>query len=217
MGGIIVCRTRNLARRIAPGKVSRLLEQCVKRATKLGIIERANLKRSAVDEEGRRALNTHRGRLIVFVVDNRNRFVIIDTGVEGSRIETDIGGVLFQIRFGKRADVFTRPHAKQLVVINPELALLVRALGGIRCPMRFANVTLIDYRVIAIGEFDLARSEIIFLELTLRANRKCLAVWSLKIRVLDKINFGVRIAHRSSGRYGGTGTRSDGGGSRRRL
>ncbi len=63
--------------------------------------------------------------------------VIVDARVELGGVETETGSVCFQIGFGKCANIFAGPHREEFIVILPELALLVRALGGFRCPMRF--------------------------------------------------------------------------------
>lgn len=144
-----------------------------------------------------------------FGIDDGYGLAIINALIERGGIETNIGGEFFQVRFGISADAFAAPFAKQLVVIFPELALLVRALGGVCRPMRFANLALIDDREIAIGEFDLACFEIIFFELALRAKCKIFAVRSLKIGILNQFEFGVRIAHGATRRRGG-GIASDG-------
>jgi hypothetical protein len=143
------------------------------------------LKRAAVDQKGRRALNALGGRLRRFVIDQRNSLAVIDALVKARGVETDIGGVFFQVRFGVRADIFAAPFAEQFVVILPKLALRIRALGGIGSPMRFTNFTLIDYGVIAIRELDFAGLEIILIELALRAKRKIFAVRSLIVGILD--------------------------------
>ncbi len=124
--------------------------------------------------------------MAVFGIDNRNGFVVIDALVKGGSVESNIGGEFFQIGFGKRADPFTTPFAKELVVIFPELALFVRTFGGVRCPVRFAHGSLIDHGKISIRKLDFACFEIIFLELALRAKRKIFAVRSLKIGILDQ-------------------------------
>jgi hypothetical protein len=133
-------------------------------------------------------------------LNDRSSFFVVDTFVKRCRIESEIGGIFFQIGFGERADVFALPLAKELVVIFPELALPVRALGSIRRPMRLADASLIDDRKISVGELDFTSLEIIFLELALRAKRKIFAIGSLKIRELDQFKFGIRITHGAAGR-----------------
>jgi hypothetical protein len=133
-------------------------------------------------------------------LNDRSSFFVVEAFVKRRRIESEIGGIFFQIGFGERADVFALPLAKELVVIFPELALPVRALGSIRRPMRLADASLIDDRKISVGELDFTSLEIIFLELALRAKRKIFAIGSLKIRELDQFKFGIRITHGAAGR-----------------
>lgn len=133
-------------------------------------------------------------------MNDRGGFIVVDTFVERRCIESQVGSIFFQIGFGERADTFALPVAKERVVIFPELALPIGALGSFRRPMRLADGSLIDDRKISVGELDFTGLEIILLELALRAKRKIFAVWSLKIRELDQFKFGIRITHGAAGR-----------------
>ena len=68
-------------------------------------------------------------------MNDRSRFIVVDTFVKRRRIESEIGGVFFQIGFGECAHVLADPHGKQFVVVLPELALLIGAFCGFGGPV----------------------------------------------------------------------------------
>lgn len=153
------------------------------------------MKRSTIDEKRRCPANTQPLDFCYVGLNDGCRFVVVDTFVKRRRVESEIGGVFFQIGFGVCADPFAAPLPKEILVIFPKLALAIGALGSIRRPVRFADGSLVDDGKIFVGELDLAGLEIVVLELTLRAKCKIFAIWSLKIRELDHFKFGSRIAH----------------------
>ena len=189
---------KNLAPVLQPAQgFDFLLQQRIERPGKFRSVERLNRQLSAVNQKGRRAANAQAIGFRYFGLDDRRGLIVIDTFVKRGSVQSHIGGVLFQIRFGEIADEFTRPGREEFVVIFPELALSICALGGVCRPMRFVDAALcceIDDGIVAVRELDFAGLEIVFIELALRAKREFSAVRSLIVGPLDKFDFGVRIA-----------------------
>ena len=89
----------------------------------------------SADDERRRAIDSELPRFGNVFVNDRLDALSVETLIELGSVEVQIGGVLFEIDFGVRADVLTAPFGVQFIVIFPELALLVRALRRIRRPV----------------------------------------------------------------------------------
>jgi hypothetical protein len=171
----------------------RLFEQRIERPGEFRSVERLNRQLSTVDQKGRRAANPQPIGFRNIGLNHRRGLFIVDALVKRRHVQPKIGGVLFQIRFGERAGKFADPHGEQAVMVFPELALPIGALGGIRRPMRFIGTALgseIDDGIVLVRELDFVGLKIGLIELALRAKREFSTVWSLKVRILDQFDLG---------------------------
>lgn len=98
-------------------------------------------------------------------------------------------------------------------MVFPELVLLVRAFSRFRRPVRFADASMVDDRVVFVRERNLVGLDVLIFDLATRAKCKISAVRSLKVREFDERDFGLWIAYGSAGGGQAAGRH----GSRRRL
>lgn len=172
---------------------STLFQQRVKSPRERPKVKRRDVEQSTIDQKTWRARQSKSRRFVIVGLNNRGSLVIVDARVELGGIQSQIGGVLFQIGFGERADIFAGPHREEFIVILPEFALLVRAFRGFCRPVRLADPCLIDDGEVLVGKRDLVSLDVLRFDLATRAKRKLSADRSLKVGELDKGDFGVWI------------------------
>lgn len=173
-------------------------------------INRLDLEYLAIDQKGRRAGKTQTIDLGDAGINDRLGLFVVEACVELGGVKTDLCRIAFQVRLGVGAEKLAAMLLEKLVVIFPELALHIRALGGVRCPVRFVDTASganVNDRIILVREFHFSSFNILLIDLALRAKCKIAAVWSLKVRVFGKIDFRVGVAF---GATGGSGTRASG-------
>ena len=79
---------------------------------------------TAVDEKGRRPVDTRVIPRLLVCFDDRLVAVLVDTGIEAGGVHAQIGGRLLEIRVRQLSGLGEQP-----IVIRPELTLFVGALG----------------------------------------------------------------------------------------
>ena len=177
---------------------SDLPDQGIKGLRELTKVERLHVQDLAVDQEGRRSRQAEIPSLVFVCLYDRQCRIRLQTLIESCRVQLQACGILFKIWLGIGASILTYPDCKQLVVILPEFALLIRAFSCFCCPVRFTNVALVDDRKISVGKGNFSSVDIGLLDLALRAKCKLSAVRSLEIRIVYESNRSLWITFRSS-------------------
>ena len=116
----------------------------------------------------------------------------VKTGVELGHIELERHREGLQIGVAKGALAFAILMAKQVIMILPKLALLIRALTGLGRPARFlsASVAVDDNEMMVLKPY-IAPLHILIDELARRASGKLPAVRSLEVGEFLNNHLGV--------------------------